>query len=102
MSDIPEVLSSNVSGGSGDRSHTPLNSKHGTQKMKPVWKAKARNFEAFPRRDENPKPSDWWLLVFASRLMGVTIIGWVTGTWERFYVYVRKIEWPSNRHNIKR
>jgi hypothetical protein len=25
----------------------------------------AKNFEVFPRPDDNPRPSDWWLVLFA-------------------------------------
>ncbi|KAF2876370.1 hypothetical protein BDV95DRAFT_602359 [Massariosphaeria phaeospora] len=32
------------------------------------WQSRAKDFEVFPRRDQNPKPSDWWLLLFAVRL----------------------------------
>lgn len=32
------------------------------------WQSRAKDFEVFPRRDRNPKPSDWWLLLFAVQL----------------------------------
>ncbi|KAF1956502.1 hypothetical protein CC80DRAFT_412723 [Byssothecium circinans] len=33
------------------------------------WQSRAKDFEIFPKRDQNPKPSDWWLLLFAVRLL---------------------------------
>jgi hypothetical protein len=39
---------------------------------KAKWVKKAKQFEVFPRPDV-PKPSDWWLAIFAVRLLGVSV-----------------------------
>jgi hypothetical protein len=33
------------------------------------WKSKAKSFEAFPHQDKNPKPSNWWLLIYTSKTL---------------------------------
>jgi hypothetical protein len=37
------------------------------------WSERGKRFEAFPRPDESPKPSDWWLFLFAVRLLAISI-----------------------------
>ncbi|KAF4219114.1 hypothetical protein CNMCM5878_003969 [Aspergillus fumigatiaffinis] len=48
------------------------------------WQSRAKDFEIFPRPDKNPKPSDWWLLLFAVRLSFTSVCDILSRLWRNF------------------
>ncbi|KFX88584.1 hypothetical protein O988_08965 [Pseudogymnoascus sp. VKM F-3808] len=55
------------------------------------WPTRAKTFEAFPRRDESPTPSNWLLLFYAIRILIISIFDLVI----RLLVWLRGIIAPK-------
>jgi hypothetical protein len=54
-------------------------------KKKKGWPSRAKSFDVFPHQDKNPKPSNWWLLLYAFRLLFRAI----------FYPFIRLWKTPN-------
>jgi hypothetical protein len=50
----------------------------------PNWGFIGRGFEPFPRPDEDPKPTRWWLLIYVVRLGPRTIYRKAHKAWQKF------------------
>jgi hypothetical protein len=61
---------------------------------------KAKNFDVFPQPDENPKPSDWWLVLFAIRLLCRSVFNLVSNLGQKLgaglYIIKRPNSEPQN------
>ncbi|CAG8950407.1 hypothetical protein HYFRA_00006900 [Hymenoscyphus fraxineus] len=59
-------------------------SREGSQGSSSKWFARAKAFDVFPRPDPNPKPSTWWLIIFAVRLFFLPTYTWMRTLWVKF------------------
>jgi hypothetical protein len=52
-------------------------------KSRKGWPSRAKSFEVFPHQAKNPKPSNWWLLFYAFRLLFRAILSPFIPLWAR-------------------
>lgn len=45
------------------------------------WSTMAKRFEIFPQKDKNPKPSNWWIVIFALYLLSQKALSLCKGSW---------------------